>query len=306
MIDCKIRTSILFSCLLFLFFGVFFLQKADAQVFSKYKGPYLGQKPPGDTAEVFAPDLVFDDFPHGSPVFTPGGKEVYFPGIYYMKEINGRWTSPKPAPFSIKSEVNPTISSDGKRICFFRAYRPNIHKLEAGTCVVEKNEGKWGEPKLIDSRICSIPKGWQTSISDNGSIYFSTSKFEGFGSQDLFKVELKNGNYSDPVNLGNELNSKSYDMEPFVSPDEKYIIFSSGRPEGTGEEDLYVSFKNKNGNWGKPVNLGDRINSKETDMWPNVSTDGKYLFFLSTRNDKPEFYWVDAKVIEDLRIKQTK
>jgi hypothetical protein len=89
--------------------------RTDRKEYSAFKGPYLGQKPPGLTAEVFAPGLFPpDDPPHGSPVFTPDGNEMYLPRILMMRNIDGRWTAPEPAPFSGRLRgVNPTISPDG-------------------------------------------------------------------------------------------------------------------------------------------------------------------------------------------------
>ena len=92
-----------------------------------------------------------------------------------------------------------------------------------------------------------------------------------------------------------------------------------------GLSDLFISFRDEDGNWRKPQNLGDRVNTQYWERRPFVSFDGKYLFFASNRilnteppgppltlqeirnlTDVPEdgyqhIYWVDAKVIEDLR-----
>ena len=71
------------------------------------KGPYLGQKPPGMTPEIFAPGVVSTGFDEMFTYFTPDARELYFqlwkapfPVILVMKEENGRWTKPKVASFS--------------------------------------------------------------------------------------------------------------------------------------------------------------------------------------------------------------
>ena len=74
------------------------------------------------------------------------------------------------------------------------------------------------------------------------------------------------------------------------------------RPDGHGGEDLYVSFKNENGDWANAINMSPVINTKEHEEYPIVSADGKYLFFV--RNG--DVYWVDARVIEKLKRKELK
>jgi hypothetical protein len=69
---------------------------------------------------------------------------------------------------------------------------------------------------------------------------------------------------------------------------------------------LYVSFRNRDGSWQKAVSLGDSINSGAHDLYPVVSRDNNYLLFISMRLKKPSVYWVDAKIIEELKPKELK
>ena len=126
--------------------------------------------------------------------------------------------------------------------------------------------------------------------------------------------------------LDSSINSDSEEFHAYVAKDESYIIFDSPRPEGFGRNDLYISYKNNDGSWTKAKNMGDKINTPFSDMRPFVTFDGKYLFFCSTRpnpqintEDKPfdyeqfmkriagpgngsqDIYWMDAKIIEDLK-----
>ncbi len=88
---------------------------------------------------------------------------------------------------------------------------------------------------------------------------------------------------------GELINTAANEVEPFIAPDESYIIFAgTGLPESRGAYDLYVSFRRESA-WTKPVNLGDTINSAGWDFCPKVSPDGKWFFFTSNRSfaDKP-------------------
>ena len=90
-------------------------------------------------------------------------------------------------------------------------------------------------------------------------------------------------------NLGDIINTQFNEFEPLIAPDESFLIFmGGGRADGTGGFDLYISY-NRNGEWSKPENLGDKINSAGNEYSPTISPDGKYFFWASTRGfaDKP-------------------
>ncbi|HTE28436.1 TPR end-of-group domain-containing protein [Flavitalea sp.] len=98
-----------------------------------------------------------------------------------------------------------------------------------------------------------------------------------------------------------------YEDGPYIAPDESFLIFESQRPGGIeGSLDLYISFKNKIGSWGIPVNMGPKINSGSSERFARLSPDGKYLFFGSSRNMSDtnwgfDIFWIDAKVIDELK-----
>jgi hypothetical protein len=122
--------------------------------------------------------------------------------------------------------------------------------------------------------------------------------------------------YNPPINLGENINTALNESDPYISPDESYLIFGSyDREEGYGSSDLYISFRKNNGKFGKPMNLGDKINTPYLEHNPHVSPDGKYFFFSS---DKPRvinetykianfnFYYLSGDFIKALLIKEKK
>lgn len=119
---------------------------------------------------------------------------------------------------------------------------------------------------------------------------------------------LADGTFAAPVNVGPPINTSFSEGDTFVSPDESYLIVTSRRPGGFGEGDLYISFRDGDGGWSEPVNLGETINSVQLDFCPMVTPDGKYLFFSrrwgATWDDttRCEIYWVDARVLERFRL----
>ena len=112
-------------------------------------------------------------------------------------------------------------------------------------------------------------------------------------------------NITPPLFLNENINLKGYlNWTPFVSPDERYLIFSSHRNGGQGDGDLYICFRKKDLTWTRPINMGETINTRHQERFPYVSPDGKYLFF--TRPNPPnrdDIWWVSAKIIDRLREK---
>ncbi len=109
----------------------------------------------------------------------------------------------------------------------------------------------------------------------------------------IYSAKFNNGKYDTPEPLPETVNTINSETDPFIAPDESYIIFSSqGRDDalkGTGADaeypraDLYISFR-KNGAWSTAVNLGPEINSTAEESTPWVSADGKTLYYTSERN----------------------
>ena len=281
----------------------------------KISGEYLGQKKPGSIPELFAPNILFNTHrPHGGITFSPDGKEIYwvkaltygaFQKIWMMHEVNDRWTPPKAAPFGDEYHFGwPTFSPDGKRL-FVNIHKPvgdPQQQIDIDICFFEKTSQGWSEAINPGPPLNSNKNELSPSISRNGTIYFHSPNIEGgHGGPDIYRSKHTAGKYEQPENLGISINSESMEVSPCIAPDESYLLFSSMRSEGFGDFDLYISYKKKDGTWTKAKNLGEKINSSARDDAPVVSPDGKYLFFMSRRNGIGEFFWVDTKVIEELR-----
>ena len=134
-------------------------------------------------------------------------------------------------------------------------------------------------------------------------MYFASSREGNLGEKDLYYSTVKNGQFTEPVHLGESINSEHGEGDTYVSPDESYLIISSwGRPDSHGRGDLYISFKNKDGTWSKLKNMGDTINTTATEYCPVVSPDGKYLFFTSGGDIK----WMDARIIDSYKPEHMK
>jgi ankyrin repeat protein len=288
--------------------------------FPLLKGEYFGLKKPGLKPELFAANILFNISIFVTPTFSPDGKEVYFSlssqhfqnsRIWYMKQKNQQWSPPERASFSGDySEGSPVFSPDGKKL-FFYSNMPINRKGPPGKdldiWMVEREGKSWKEPKNIGFPVNTKKDDVAPSISKNGVLYFH--RFEHTGSRTgayIFRSKFSDGQYTIPEKLENAVNGEYGGVTPFIAPDESYIIFHSKRPGGyTPSNELYISFQTKMGTWTEAINMGKIINSF-VSFNATVSPDGKFLFFFSLRNGGYRFYWVDAKIIEQLRPKELK
>jgi tetratricopeptide (TPR) repeat protein len=100
-----------------------------------------------------------------------------------------------------------------------------------------------------------------------------------------------------PTILSATINSSANDSFPCISPNGLSLYFASSRTVGLGELDLYVATREeKSDDWGKPINLGPKINSSYAELFSCISPDGLSFYFNS---DRPGSYsgWWDAWVV---------
>ena len=299
-----------------IFIGIFmfsifvFSSHAQQDDFPVLKGPYLGQKPPGMTPEIFAPGIVStEDKYELNAVFSPDGKEFYYEistttmeekkeGKYFYiimvsKQIDGAWTKPELAEFSGEHSIyDLCFAPDGNRI-YFTSDRddPWNTTKENHIWYINRLEGGWSEAKILGPPIYSHEGDGQQTITKDGSMYFRIGG-------DFYFSKYKNGEFQEPVLLGDEINSPYYESKPCLALDESYLLFVRyGMPETIdGGRGLYISFQNNDGSW------TEAKNTQILGSLPKFSPDGKYFFFSKSK----DVYWVDAKIIEDLKPKYLK
>ncbi len=255
---------------------------------------YLHQTLPGKIPKIFASRVVSNGFANRDFTISPAGDEIFFTiqqrdlvsVVMNSTKRNGKWSEPAVASFSgIYNDLEASFTFDGKRI-FFSSNRPlhsNDSTNDYNIWHTEKKNGAWIDPAPLDTEVNSEKDEFYPSMAKNGDLYFTTQIETGKGKEDIVMSEYKNGKYLSPVSLPEAINSKGYEFNAFVDPDEQFILFSAyGRDDDMGRGDLYVSIK-KNGQWQQAVNLGKNINSVSLDYCPFVTWDKKYLFFTSSR-----------------------
>ena len=276
-----------------------FLLLASSKVYGEHnfpllKGPYMGQKPPGLVAEPFAPGIISKDDWEIQGVFAPGMKEFYFTTdsgkgtpiiVIGFRQQDNIWK--KYIQFQRRGEV--TFSPDGKRMHMARGYKDRL------------GDG-WSERKSLGPDFEAFPI-MRLSASANETYVFDAAIEKGV----IRSSKIVDGKREAPKKLGKQINSGRLTAHPFIAPDESYLIWDSEREGGYGASDLYISFKQQDGEWGPAINMGPEINSAMGDTYASVTPDGKYILFnrrIDNEKDNTDIYWIDAKIIEKLRGKQ--
>ena len=271
--------------------------------FPVLRGAYLGQVPPGDTAELFAPGIVSTGMYTRDIAMMPDGSEIYFgvllgrfTTILETHVADGRWTRPEVAPFARDARffnLEPAISPDGHRF-FFLSTRvpadrePTREEIRAWASqdiwVMDRVADGWGAPYNLGPPVNTEDAEFFPSVTRDGTLYF-TRGTDGNRESYVYRSRLVDGRYQEPEKLGPEVNSTPQQFNAFIAPDESYLIVCTpGREDSRGGTDYYVVFRGEDDTWSEPVNLGDAVNTPgDGEYSPYVSPDGKYFFFMSTR-----------------------
>jgi len=171
------------------------------------------------------------------------------------------------------SDYNPVVSCNDS-VMFFTSF------WESSDLIFQsyKINGEWTKPVDITRELGSLGDCYTSSISGNAKELYLIK--QGNYNSDVYISNFQGGKWSVMQKLGKRINSNEHETSVSISSDGNALYFSSNRPGGKGGFDLYKSEK-KNGEWGKPVNLGNTINTRYNEEAPYISGDGKILLFSS-------------------------
>jgi Tol biopolymer transport system component len=273
-------------------------------LFSQKKG-ILKNEP-----EVFLPEKIATGNSERDMSISPSGDELFYTiqdpktgysQIAHLRKSENGMGSPETATFSGKySDMEASFSPDGNKIYFVsnRPLKPNGKIKDYDIWVTERKNGKW-EPINLGEPINSEQDEFYPSVSANGNIYFTAVRKNGIGKEDIFVSKFNNGKYLEATPLDTNINSKLYEFNAYVSPDESFIIFTGyGRKDDLGKGDLYMAKKDTSGNWMPAYHLGNKINSNALDYCPFVDFEKKKLYFTSEKSASSQLYQKEKKLDE--------
>lgn len=278
---------------------------------------FLGQTLPGETPVRFAEGIITDGFyPHSRMIISPSEDRIYWTtfmdlvssdtALYYSK-FSGGVLGPAEADANLAKQgiKSFVFFNDADTILFgdLRPYEGMEGDEVYAVWMAEWTGLAWSTPEPIES---TIDNDWASlgsvSFNSSGDIYF-TGRKEG-GTAKIYCTKYVNGEYQ-PYEQLPEIINTGIAIDPFIDYQDKYLLFSAAeRAENIGRIDLYVSFKDGDGHWGEPSNLGEGISTEYLDRFPMVTSDGRFLFFVTSHSnhfpsEHTHFYWMDAKVLRE-------
>jgi Tol biopolymer transport system component len=266
---------------------------------------YLGQTPPGETPELFAPGVLSANRFLGPLAFSPDGTECFFTvddagyttqSLYVSRYVNGVWTPQELAPFvaGFEKSAEAYFSPDGNRLYFTAQASGSGSRMDLW--MVDRSGQGWGTPVRLPSPINSDANEFHFSRGPDGTIYFLSNRS---GTPQVYRArQSADGTFRVELIPAPFLSVGTYDGDPSIAPDGSFLVFHSARAGGFGAVDLHVSFADGRGEWTRPINLGADFNTAADEYGAMLSPDGKYLFFVRHSLEKGELFWVSTRAIE--------
>ncbi len=295
------KEALIFFLLLLFLFGCSTDEKKQTLDVNKLGGEYLGEPFPYGQAEIFLNGLIGEKQSLQNVVFSPNGKEFFFTRttvdndsaiIFSSKLINDNWTEPQSLYFCDENNyMDPFVSYDNQKL-FFTSDRPvsdrDEQNYDFNIWYVKRIDSSWSEP-IFPKNINSMDDEYFPSLSENNTIYFSSTRKASKGYWDIYKSELIDNEYLQPVRLSEPVNGDSRDWDPFISRIGNELYFVSDRSGSLGGGDIYYT-ENVDGVWSEPVNIGERVNTNDYEYCPRVSYDNNFLFFTRNLASEENFY----------------
>lgn len=243
-----------------------------------------------------------------NPVLSPDGLKLYFTrandslniggprdkGDIWVSKLNadGSWNKPVNLGAPVNSELKNYLlgfSPDG-RIMFL-----NNEKKNPGGIIINNgiaysvwSNGSWSRPANVSVDYLLNRSSHQSgSVSADGSVMLlSLQSYASRGEEDIYICNYQDGKWTQPINLGSVINTPHQEMTPYLSPDKKFLYFSSNGHGGKGGRDLFVSERTGEGwkDWSKAKNLGSSVNSFGVELNYFMDTKNSIAYYSSTQN----------------------
>jgi hypothetical protein len=261
-----------------------------------------------NSPRLFAPGVISGPADDLSPAFSPDGKAVFFTRgnrassvILESRLDAGIWSTPQIASFSGEwRDLEPAMSPDGSFLVFASNrpvsgggkaldgnYNGKLFPAAGGNLWrVDYKGDSWGTPYRLPVSINQTAATFSPSITRDGNIYFMQPDPK-TGYFHLYRSRYQSGYYLPAVrvDVGSD---QTEDVDPAVSPDESFMIYSSNQPAEHQPKRLKIVFRHADG-WGTPQDLGDEVNEQSSNIEARLGPDGKTLYF-STNSVPPVSY----------------
>lgn len=223
--------------------------------------------------------------------------------IQHSKNAKVQFNSPKdifvknlgPTVNTPYAEHSPVISSDDKTLLFTSRGENvtgagNTEGKKGGNIATDGeyyedifetkriDDENWDKPRSLSGVLNGKGHDASTQLFDNDTKLLMYRQDE---NGDIFYSEKSGGDWTQPKKLNQNVNSKAFESDAYITPDGLTIYFSTGKYSEDGTLDIYYATRQPGGDWGAAKSMGSSINTKYDDDSPYLSRDGKTLYFSS-------------------------
>jgi hypothetical protein len=268
------------------------------------RAAWFGQATPGGKPVPFAPALLDSvsswvaatEFSPAGDCFllSVGSADYSGSALYESRRVGGAWTPLAPPSFAAGFVYahEPVFARDGRTLTF-------TGQREGGTVdlwSVSRERGRWGEPVALPAPVNSAGRDHRGSTTRDGRWFFCSNRSR---MMQVYEARRDPANAWAVTMLGAPVNRNSYEGDPCIAPDGRWLVFYSARDGRSA--DLYVSFRDATGGWGEPVSLGPDFNTPDDEYGAHLSADGRRLFFTRHSAQRDGIYWVSASAVDRLK-----
>lgn len=235
----------------------------------------------------------------------PNSQDIW----YSEKDSMGKWQDAVHLDYPLNTQhYNAVywISPDNNRILIRGSFSKGAYNGKGVSMCYRTKNGNWSEPNELPIRkYYEYDRGilsGATMAHDGQTLLLYMTPVKGGRDNDIFVCFLlPDGTWSEPKTLGKKINFPDTDeMTPYLASDGVTLYFSSNRPGGIGDNDIWMT-KRLDKTWQKwsdPVNLGEPINTPEWDAFFTLDAGGEYAYLTSNLNTLGESDIVTVKLLE--------
>lgn len=229
----------------------------------------------------------------------------FFEDIYVSQNAEGIWSQPQRMGEDINTpdnEASISLSLDGNTLLIYKSENGD------GNIFLSRKTGSiWSEPEPLPEPINSPYKETHATLSLDGNVlYFTSNRPGGLGGLDIYRTLLQtDGTWSEPDNLGDNVNSQFDEEGPFIHPDGETMYYSSKGHLSYGGFDIFTSKMRWDSTWTVSTNLGFPINTDRHDVYFTPTLNGRRAYYSSVTLGSEylvDIYKVDFLDVEDKEV----
>lgn len=183
----------------------------------------------------------------------------------------------------LETQYFPVMTADDETLIFTGLTANRDENIYFTRRIKDGRGNRWDVPEEISKTINTANNEGTCTVSADGRtlVFTACNRPDGLGSCDLYISHKVGKEWSQPVNLGQEVNSRDWESQPSLSADGHTLYFASDRKGGIGKRDIWITHLDDKKQWAAPKNLGPVINTPDDENAPFIHANGRTLFYSS-------------------------